>query len=126
MVFTPDPRGYDTSSRLTDLSMSSVDNAGTTPKCIFTRDNFDWEMDLPPKHSAADTVIYEIHVRGFTIDPAIAEEMLPFQGRGEMQERRILESVRAILDTVSNDGDFIEISLPHSSLCHRLQVENLL
>jgi isoamylase len=60
-------RGYDSSSTLTDLSISTVDNAGTTPKCIFTRDHFDWEMDSPPKHSASDTVIYETHVRGFTI-----------------------------------------------------------
>src|SRR5580704_7486478 len=60
-------RGYDSSSKLTDLSFSTVDNAGTTPKCIYTRDHFDWEMDSPPKHSASDTVIYETHVRGFTI-----------------------------------------------------------
>jgi glycogen operon protein len=61
-------RGYDSSSRLTDLSISTVDNAGTTtPKCIYTRDHFDWGKDSPPKHSASDTVIYETHVRGFTI-----------------------------------------------------------
>ncbi|MGA2338645.1 MAG: glycogen debranching protein GlgX, partial [Terracidiphilus sp.] len=60
-------RGYDSSSKLADLSISTVDNAGTTPKSIVTRDNFDWEMDSPPKHSASDTVIYETHVRGFTI-----------------------------------------------------------
>jgi glycogen operon protein len=60
-------RGYDSTSRLTDLSISTVDNAGTTPKSIVTRDDFDWELDTPPKHSASDTVIYETHVRGFTI-----------------------------------------------------------
>jgi isoamylase len=60
-------RGYDSSSDLTDLSFSTVDNAGTTPKCIVTRDDFDWEMDSAPKHSASDTLIYETHVRGFTI-----------------------------------------------------------
>jgi isoamylase len=60
-------RGYDSSSSLSDLSISTLDNAGTTPKCIFTNDHFDWEMDAPPKHSASDTVIYETHVRGFTI-----------------------------------------------------------
>ena len=27
-------------------------------------------MDSPPKHSASDTVIYETHVRGFTIHPS--------------------------------------------------------
>jgi isoamylase len=63
-------RGYDSSSKLADLSISTVDNAGTTPKCIVTRDDFDWEMDSPPKHSASDTVIYETHVRGFTIHPS--------------------------------------------------------
>jgi len=63
-------RGYDSSSSLTDLSLSTVDDAGTTPKCIFTDDHFDWGMDSPPKHSASDTVIYETHVRGFTIHPS--------------------------------------------------------
>jgi isoamylase len=63
-------RGYEASSPLKDLSISTIDNAGTAPKCIFTRDHFDWEMDSPPKHSASDTVIYETHVRGFTIHPS--------------------------------------------------------
>ncbi|HUA15845.1 MAG TPA: glycogen debranching protein GlgX [Verrucomicrobiae bacterium] len=63
-------RGYDSSSPLSDLSISTVDNAGTTPKCVFTNDHFDWEMDAPPKHAASDTVIYETHVRGFTIHPS--------------------------------------------------------
>ena len=63
-------RGYDSSSSLTDLNISTMDNAGTTPKCIFIYDHFDWEMDSPPKHSASETVIYETHVRGFTIHPS--------------------------------------------------------
>ena len=63
-------RGYDVSSKLTDLSFSTVDDAGTSPKCIFIRDTFDWERDSPPKHSASETVIYETHVRGFTIHPS--------------------------------------------------------
>ena len=63
-------RGYDSSSRLVDLSISTADNAGSSPKSIFTHDHFDWEMDSPPKHSASDTVIYETHVRGFSIHPS--------------------------------------------------------
>jgi len=63
-------RGYDSSTGLGDLSMSMVDDAGTTAKCIFTNDHFDWEMDVPPKHSASNMVIYETHVRGFTIHPS--------------------------------------------------------
>ncbi|MGC1871432.1 MAG: glycogen debranching protein GlgX [Acidobacteriaceae bacterium] len=63
-------RGYDSSSKLTDLSISTVDNAGSSPKSIFIQDSFDWEMDSPPKHSASDTVIYETHVRGLTFHPS--------------------------------------------------------
>ncbi len=61
-------RGYDSSSPVGDLSISTVDNANSTPKCIVISNDFDWEMDVPPKHSASDTVIYEMHVRGFTVD----------------------------------------------------------
>jgi isoamylase len=61
--------GYDSSSRLTDLSVSTVDNAGTTPKCIVTHDDFDWGTDTPLRHSASEAVVYEMHVRGFTIHP---------------------------------------------------------
>jgi len=63
-------RGYDSSSGLSDLGFSTVDNAGRTPKCVLTDAYFDWEGDLPLKRSAADTVIYELHTRGFTIDPS--------------------------------------------------------
>jgi glycogen operon protein len=63
-------RGYDSSSSLTDLSISTVDNAGATPKCVFTQNLFDWETDSPPNHPASDMVIYETHVRGFTIHPS--------------------------------------------------------
>jgi isoamylase len=63
-------RGYDSSSELTDLSFSTLDDRNSTPKCLLTDAHFDWEGDLPLRHSAADTVIYEAHVRGFSIDPS--------------------------------------------------------
>jgi isoamylase len=63
-------RGYDSSSTGTDLSFSTKDNAGTTPKCVFAYDQFDWEGDRPPKRPSSQTVIYETHVRGFTIHPS--------------------------------------------------------
>lgn len=62
-------RSYDSSSSLSDLSFSTVDNAGCTPKCVLTDAHFDWEGDLPPRHGT-DAVIYETHIRGFTIDPS--------------------------------------------------------
>jgi len=63
-------RGYDSTSNQADLSFSTVDSAATTPKCIFMYRHFDWEGDTPPRHPASDTVIYETHVRGFTIHPS--------------------------------------------------------
>ena len=62
--------GYDSASALGDLGISTIDNAGAMPKSIYADDKFDWELDIPPKHSASDMVIYETHVRGFTIDPS--------------------------------------------------------
>jgi isoamylase len=63
-------RGYDGSSSPPDSSPSTLDDAASTPKCVFTHEYFDWEGDCPPKHSASDTVIYETHVRGCTIHPS--------------------------------------------------------
>lgn len=62
--------GYDPSVPEKDRAPSSVDNAGAMPKCVVTHGYFHWHDDLPPRHSWPDTVIYEMHVRGFTIDPA--------------------------------------------------------
>ena len=56
----------------TDSSCSTVDNAGAMPKCVFTHDDFDWGDDRPLRHPWSKTVIYETHVRGFTIHPAQA------------------------------------------------------
>lgn len=63
-------RGYDSSNSLSDLSFSTVDNAGSTPKCMLTEAHFDWEGDLPLRHPVTDAVVYETHIRGFTIDPS--------------------------------------------------------
>jgi isoamylase len=63
-------RGYDPSSERSDLSFSTVDSAATTPKCVFMYRHFDWEGDTPLRHHASDTVIYEAHVRGFTMHPS--------------------------------------------------------
>jgi isoamylase len=63
-------RGYDRSGNLPDSSPSTLDDAASMPKCVFTHEHFDWQGDSPPKHSASDTVIYETHVRGCTIHPS--------------------------------------------------------
>jgi isoamylase len=60
-------RGYDPDAPEQDLVFSKLDDAGAMPKCVFTQEHFHWQGDLPPRHPWARTVIYETHVRGFTI-----------------------------------------------------------
>jgi glycogen operon protein len=63
-------RGYDPSAPERDLVCSKVDDAGAMPKCVFTHEYFHWHDDRPPRHPWSKTVIYETHVRGFTIHPS--------------------------------------------------------
>jgi isoamylase len=39
------------------------------PKCVVIDDSFDWQGDRHLRRGLADTVIYELHVRGFTASP---------------------------------------------------------
>lgn len=41
---------------------------GLKPCCRIVRHDFDWQDDRPPKTPLAETIIYELHVRGFTRD----------------------------------------------------------
>jgi glycogen operon protein len=43
---------------------------GKRPCCTLIRHDFDWQDDRPPKTPLSETVIYELHVRGYTNDPS--------------------------------------------------------
>ncbi|BBP02324.1 glycogen debranching protein GlgX [Sulfuriferula nivalis] len=60
-------RGCDPDAPEQDKVRSEIDDAGTMPKSVFTSEHFHWQDDSPPRHLWAKTVIYEMHVRGFTI-----------------------------------------------------------
>jgi isoamylase len=52
------------------------DSASHMPKCVVINPFFDWGVDRPPKHTYADTVIYETHVKGMTeTHPDVPEEL---------------------------------------------------
>jgi isoamylase len=89
--FTP-ARGYDPSAPEQDLVYSSVDDAGSIPKCVFTHEHFDWHDDQLLRHPWSKTIIYEIHVRGFTIDPSSGVEN-PGTYRGLMEKIPYLEEL---------------------------------
>jgi len=57
-----------------DSVCSMVDDAGAMPKCVFTQEHFHWHEDRPPRHPWSKTVIYETHLRGFTIHPSSGVE----------------------------------------------------
>jgi glycogen operon protein len=62
--------GYDPSSPDKDLSLGDFDNAATAAKCVITHEDFDWQGDQPLRLPWTSTVLYELHVRGYTVDPS--------------------------------------------------------
>jgi isoamylase len=49
-----------------DTRKCDKDSADGVPKSIVIEDEFDWEDDCAPQTPIADSVIYEVHVRGFS------------------------------------------------------------
>jgi len=69
-----DARGFEPTSPDGDLTPSIVDSAAGCPKCVVVDDEFEWEGDRPLGTPMDRTVIYELHVRGFTIHPSSGVE----------------------------------------------------
>ncbi|HXH96170.1 MAG TPA: glycogen debranching protein GlgX [Gaiellaceae bacterium] len=59
-----------------DLEPDDEDDADAIPKSVVIDPAFEWEDDAPPHHPWNDTVIYEVHVKGFTrLHPEIREDL---------------------------------------------------
>jgi isoamylase len=84
--------GYDPSSTQRDLSHSELDDAAAMPKCVFTDEHFDWEGDNPLRHPWPKTVIYETHVRGFTVHASSGVDH-PGTYRGIVEKIRYLREL---------------------------------
>jgi glycogen operon protein len=68
--------GYRVGAKNEDLVMDRRDNARDMPKCVVVEEAFTWGDDKPLETPWHDTVIYELHVKGFTlrhpdIEPAL-------------------------------------------------------
>ncbi|OED38388.1 glycogen debranching enzyme GlgX [Chromatiales bacterium (ex Bugula neritina AB1)] len=50
-----------------DLSFDRRDNARLVPKCVVVDPSYPWGSDRAPAIHSADSIIYETHVRGFTL-----------------------------------------------------------
>jgi isoamylase len=50
--------------------LSASDGIVRPPKCVVIDDTFDWQGDRPLNRRLSETIIYEMHVRGFTRSPS--------------------------------------------------------
>lgn len=57
---------YQVGSERADLSFDRRDSAPYVPKAVVGDEPFDWRDDRPPRTAWPDTIIYELHVRGFS------------------------------------------------------------
>ncbi|RKR76403.1 glycogen debranching protein GlgX [Frondihabitans australicus] len=59
-----------------ETARNDEDSAAAMPKCVVTDDSFDWEGDRRPHVPLAETIVYEVHVKGFTKQhPGVPQEL---------------------------------------------------
>jgi len=68
--------GYELGNPDADLHADGRDDAAGVPKGVVTSSHFDWGNDRPPLTPLHDSILYEVHVKGFTArHPEIPEEI---------------------------------------------------
>ena len=74
-----DPKGpimpYDVESG-DDLKICEKDDADFVPKSVVVDGHFEWGEDSPPETAMSDSIIYELHVRGFSMSNSDIPEKL--------------------------------------------------
>jgi glycogen operon protein len=74
----PEVFAYEMGDEAADLSYNGADDASRMPKCVVVDGSFYWGDDAPLRRPWHETVIYETHVKGFTI----SHEGIPEEIRG--------------------------------------------
>ena len=68
--------GYQFGGEDADLHRDDRDSAAGVPKCVVVNPYFDWEQDRALRTPLSDSIIYETHVRGFSIqNPDVPEPL---------------------------------------------------
>ncbi|MGH7443738.1 MAG: alpha-amylase family glycosyl hydrolase, partial [Longimicrobiales bacterium] len=66
---------YRIGSTKQDLERDDADSAWGIPKGVVANTLFDWQGDRPPRTALHDSIIYEVHVKGFTAThPDVSDE----------------------------------------------------
>ena len=68
--------GYRLGDPEADLSFDERNNASLVPKSVVVEQAFTWGDDRPLRRPWSETVIYEMHVRGFTVKHPLIHESL--------------------------------------------------
>jgi uncharacterized protein YjbI with pentapeptide repeats len=68
--------GYTIGDKDQDLSFDERDSGPYMPRCVVVDDTFPWGDDRPPRTPLHDSIIYELHVKGFTqLHPGVPEPL---------------------------------------------------
>ncbi|PZP95426.1 MAG: glycogen debranching enzyme GlgX [Variovorax paradoxus] len=68
--------GYPLGHEEQDLARDDSDSAAVAAKSVVIAPDFDWQGDRPPAVPMADSIFYEVNVRGFTKSmPGVPEEL---------------------------------------------------
>lgn len=68
--------GYTLGHQDADLSKDDRDSAPNIPRCVVVDPAFTWGDDIPPRTPWHKTLIYELHVKGFTnLHPDVPKEL---------------------------------------------------
>ncbi len=68
--------GYTVGDPAEDLSFDERDSAADAPLACVVDNAFEWEDDAPPLHAWNNSLIYELHVKGFTrLHPEVPEAL---------------------------------------------------
>jgi isoamylase len=96
LKWAPECFGYTIGAPDEDLSFDERDSAPFVPKCVVVDPNFDWKGQPRSRGLAWDrTVIYELHVKGFTKQhPAVPE---PLRGTyAGLANEQVIEYIRSL------------------------------
>jgi isoamylase len=103
-----------------DLTFDERDSAPFVPKSVVVDPNFDWKGEPARKHIPwDDTLIYELHVKGFTQRHPAVEEHLRGRYAG-LGTREVIEYIRSLgvtsvellpVHTFVNDSQLVERGL---------------
>ncbi|HWO11320.1 MAG TPA: pentapeptide repeat-containing protein, partial [Polyangiaceae bacterium] len=76
LIADPALHGYTIGAPDADLSFDTRDSAPYVPKGVVVDSSFPWEDDRPPRTPLHQSLIYELHVKGFSrLHPGVPESM---------------------------------------------------